>query len=103
MCEWLSGCSEAAMVLLSLCIMLFMGFLVTRATRLLRLPNVSGYIIAGILLGPYVLHAVPDTFLSSIGFVSDLALSFIAFGVGGLFYKGNLFAVGGKRAGHHAV
>ena len=69
MCEWLSGCSEAAMVLLSLCIMLFMGFLVTRATRLLRLPNVSGYIIAGILLGPYVLHAVPDTFLSSIGFV----------------------------------
>lgn len=34
MCEWLSGCSEAAMVLLSLCIMLFMGFLVTRATRL---------------------------------------------------------------------
>ena len=87
MCEWLSGCSEVATVLLSLCMMLFMGFLVTRATKLLRLPNVSGYIIAGILLGPCVLHAVPDTFLSGIGFVSDLTLSFIAFGVGGYFTK----------------
>lgn len=96
MCEWLSGCSEAAMVLLSLCIMLFMGFLVTRATRLLRLPNVSGYIIAGILLGPYVLHAVPDTFLSSIGFVSDLALSFIAFGVGGYFTRETFSQSGGN-------
>lgn len=102
MCEWLSGCSEAAMVLLMPVHNAFYGISCDAATRLLRLPNVSGYIIAGILLGPYVLHAVPDTFLSSIGFVSDLALSFIAFGWG-LILQGKPFRSRGKRAGHHAV
>ena len=87
MCEWMNGFSDVAVVLLCLCLMLFTGFLVTRATKLLRLPNVSGYIIAGILLGPGVLHAIPDSFLNGISFVSDLALSFIAFGVGGYFTK----------------
>ena len=75
MCEWMNGFSDVAVVLLCLCLMLFTGFLVTRATKLLRLPNVSGYIIAGILLGPGVLHAIPDSFLNGISFVSDLAPS----------------------------
>ena len=33
--------------------MLFLGFAMTRVTKYLRLPNVTAYIITGILIGPY--------------------------------------------------
>ncbi|MFR5864166.1 MAG: hypothetical protein ACLUFV_02685 [Acutalibacteraceae bacterium] len=46
------GMNAAAVTLVSLSIILFAGFLVTRVTKLLRLPNVSGFIIAGLLIGP---------------------------------------------------
>ena len=74
-------------VLLSLSIILFSGFLVTRVTKKLRLPNVSGYIIAGVLIGPYCLRAVPASMITGMGFVNDIALAFIAFGVGKFFKK----------------
>ena len=44
--------NQTAQILIALSIMLFSGFLITRITKLLRLPNVSGYIIAWILIGP---------------------------------------------------
>ena len=46
------GMSDATRVLLVLSIILFAGFLVTRITKKLRLPDVSGYILAGICIGP---------------------------------------------------
>ena len=67
--------------------MLFSGFLITRITKLLRLPNVSGYIIAGIIIGPHVLNFIPNTIIPNMSFVSDIALAFIAFGVGKFFKK----------------
>lgn len=45
------GMNAAAVTLVSLSIILFAGFLITRVTKLLRLPNVSGFIIAGLLIG----------------------------------------------------
>lgn len=71
-----------AVVVISLAIMLFSGFLITRITRKLRLPNVTGYIIVGILIGPYILNLVPQTVIDGMDFVTDVALAFIAFGVG---------------------
>ena len=50
---------ESTIVLCSLAIILFAGFLVTRLTKYLRLPNVSGYIIAGVLIGPGCLRLIP--------------------------------------------
>ena len=46
-------------VLLTLFVILMSGFLITRLTNVLRMPRVSGYIIAGIVIGPCVLHLVP--------------------------------------------
>ena len=46
-------------VIISVALMLFSGFLLTRVTKLLRLPNVTAYIVAGILIGPYCLNLVP--------------------------------------------
>lgn len=50
---------SVAAVIISVALMLFSGFLMTRITKLLRLPNVTAYIVAGILIGPYCLDLVP--------------------------------------------
>ena len=92
----LSSLSETTCVLLSLSIMLFAGFAMTRVTKRLHLPNVSGYIIAGILIGPNVLNIIPKAMLPHMAFVSDIALMFIAFGVGRFFQRETLGAMGGK-------
>ncbi len=78
---------ENTRVLLVLSIILFAGFILTRLTNTLNLPKVSGYILAGILIGPYCMNLIPGAFISHMGFVSDLALAFIAFDVGKFFKK----------------
>lgn len=87
MVEFLSQVNEGTQVLLCLSIILFAGFIMTRLTNTLNLPKVSGYIMAGILIGPYGLNLVPIGMIQHMGFVSDLALAFIAFGVGKFFKK----------------
>ena len=71
--------------ILSISIMLLMGFLVTRITKKLKLPNVTAYIVAGILIGPYVLNLISDRFINATAFLPDIALAFIAFGIGEFF------------------
>lgn len=85
-------------VLLTLFVILMSGFLITRLTNVLRMPRVSGYIIAGIVIGPCVLHLVPGGIVDRMGFVSDIALAFIAFGVGKFFKKDAL-----RRTGREIV
>lgn len=83
--EFLNSLSNtSAEVILSLAIILFAGFLMTRLTKKLRLPNVTGYILAGVLIGPYLLHLVPDSVIIGMDFITDLALAYIAFGVGNI-------------------
>ena len=48
-----------AVIILCLAIILLTGFFLTRITRLLKLPNVTAYIFAGIIIGPYALNLVP--------------------------------------------
>ena len=50
------------------------GFLMTRLTKILKLPNVTAYIVAGILVGPFCLKAVPQNVIDGSAFVSDIAL-----------------------------
>ena len=94
MFDWYSSLNNETVVLLSLAVILLAGFLVTRVTKLLHLPNVSGYIIAGILIGPGVLGLIPEATIDGMGFVSDMALSFIAFGVGRFFKKEKMAETG---------
>ena len=77
----------STLVLLSLSLILFAGFFATRVTKLFRLPNVSGYIIAGMLIGPGMLHIIPEATIENLSFISDVALAFIAFDVGRFFKK----------------
>lgn len=85
-----------ATILIALAIIFLSGFLLSRLTKLLRLPNVTGYIISGVLIGPYVLDLIPHEIISNMSFLSDLALGFIAFGVGKFFKKEVLKATGVK-------
>ncbi|HHV95788.1 MAG TPA: cation:proton antiporter [Clostridiaceae bacterium] len=83
----LANLNDTTIVLLSLSAILLVGFLLTRITKLAKLPNVTGYIIAGILIGPKVLNLIPQELVKNMGFISDIALAFIAFGVGQFFKK----------------
>lgn len=74
--------NKNASIILSLAVILFCGFLLTRLTSKLKLPYVTGYIIAGILIGPHVLNLIPETIIEGMDFVTDIALAFIAFEVG---------------------
>ncbi|MBE6797929.1 MAG: cation:proton antiporter [Ruminococcaceae bacterium] len=84
--------------LLSLSIAIFAGLMLSRLAKLVKLPAVTAYLVAGILVGPYVLGNLGIT---GIGFVSmgdiktysilsDVALGFIAFSIGNEFRLSHL-------------
>ena len=77
-------------ILFSLAVIWLAGFLFTRVTRLFNLPNVTGYILSGVLIGPWVLGIIPDTVRGGMGFVTDAALCFIAFDVGRYLHRDRL-------------
>lgn len=77
--------NSVATVIISIALMLFLGFSMTRLTKRLRLPNVTAYIVVGILIGPFCLNLVPATVIDGMDFLSDIALAFIAFSTGEFF------------------
>ncbi len=77
--------NAVATVIISIAVMLFLGFAATRLTKRLRLPNVTAYILTGILIGPYCLDLIPRTVIDGMAFVPDVALAFIAFSTGEFF------------------
>ena len=77
--------STVSVAIISISIILISGFLMTRVTKKLRLPNVTAYIVAGILIGPFCLNLVPQSIIRGTGFLSDIALAFIAFSTGQFF------------------
>lgn len=92
--ELLERLNPETEVILALSMILFAGFIMTRLTNTLNMPKVSGYILAGILIGPYCLNFIPAHIIKDMGFVSDVALAFIAFGVGKFFKKEVLMSTG---------
>lgn len=87
----------AAQIIISVAVMLLSGFLLTRITKLLKLPNVTAYILAGILIGPFCLDVIPQSVIDGTGFLADIALAFIAFGTGEFFKLSVLKKNGGKN------
>ena len=77
--------SASAATVISVAVMLFAGFLMTRITKRLRLPDVTAYILTGILVGPVALDLIPARVVQGMDFLSDIALAFIAFGTGQYF------------------
>lgn len=84
--NWLDeGSSGVAVTIISIALMLALGFLMTRITKKLRLPNVTAYIVGGILAGPFCFNLIPQQIVENTAFLPDLALAFIAFSTGEFF------------------
>jgi len=81
-----------------LALALIFGLASTRLVKLVRLPNVTGYLVAGLLIGPSVFGLVSREGVESFNIIVTLALGFIAFSIGGEFKLDVL-----KRLGKNVV
>lgn len=61
------------------------GLLMTRIVKRFGLPNVTGYLIAGLLVGPFCFKLIPNDYLEIFSVITTAALGFIAFSIGGEF------------------
>ena len=93
-------------ILFSLSIALLAGLLLSRVAKKLRLPAVTAYLVAGILVGPFLLGGVSiqgvhlgfsDEDFSTFKLISEVALGFIAFSIGNEFRLSDL-KKNGKKA-----
>ncbi|MBR5280048.1 MAG: cation:proton antiporter, partial [Clostridia bacterium] len=91
-------------VLLTLSVALFAGLMLSRLAKKVNLPAVTAYLVAGILIGPYLLGRFG---VRGLGFISmadietysllpDVALGFIAFSIGNEFRLSQLKQIGRK-------
>ena len=71
--------------LTDLAIMILAGMFCGRMAKHIRLPNVTGYLVAGLLIGPSVFGVLSADFLDTISIISTVALGFIAFSIGNEF------------------
>jgi len=92
--------------LLSISVAILAGLLMTRLLKPLKLPDVTAYLIAGVLIGPYCLGALgiqgfgftSAAAVSALNLFAEVALGFIAFSIGNEFRLREL-----KQTGKQAV
>lgn len=83
-------------ILVTLAIALGAGLLLSRVIKLVKLPNVTAYLIAGLLIGPYVLNLMSKAQAENLGIITTVALGFIAYAIGGEFRLSYLKEIGAK-------
>jgi len=81
-------------ILFYIAIILISGFIFSRLAKFVKLPNVTGYLIAGLIIGPYALKLIPLDITNQMELVSEIALAFIAFSIGAEFKISYLKKVG---------
>jgi Kef-type K+ transport system membrane component KefB len=67
-------------------IVIFTGFIFGELCTRFRLPKVTGYILAGVILNPNLTHFIPKSFIEHTAIVTNISLSFITFSVGGTLF-----------------
>ena len=93
--------SQTASIFLSLSVALLAGLLLSRLAKKVQLPAVTAYLVAGVLIGPFVLGrigipgiGITGEQIEGFGLISDLALGFIAFSMGSEFRISQLKRIG---------
>lgn len=91
--------------LIAIAVAMVAGLLISKLMKLIGLPNVTGYLIVGVLLGPYFLGLFGANGLvfsvkvnEQLEFISNVALGFIAFSIGGEFKLSHI-----KKLGKNAL
>ncbi len=75
-------------------IIILFGMIMGRVVSKFKLPKVTGYLLAGVLIGPSILNLVPKEAASSLAIISEAALGFIAYSIGSEMNFENLKKVG---------
>lgn len=81
-------------IYIHLAIAIALSLLAGKLAKLIKLPNVTGYIVFGLIAGPSVLNIIPADIISTLGFIPEVALGFIAFSIGSEFKLSYLKKVG---------
>ncbi len=81
-------------ILLIIGIAMGAGLLFSRGAHFVKLPNVTAFLLAGLLLGPSVTNIITREQVASMGVISEVALGFIAYSIGGEFKLSYLKAIG---------
>lgn len=81
-------------MLFYIAIVLFAGMFFAKILAKFKLPNVTGYLIAGLIIGPSILGIIPKEGADKLSIISEAALSFIAYSIGSEFNIENLKNVG---------
>ena len=98
---------DTTQILLSISVCVMVGLLMSRICKILKLPAVTGYLVAGIIIGCFCLGRVtfPGGYhlgfsakdfsdVHALGILSDVALGFIAFSIGSEFKLSDLKKTG---------
>ena len=83
-------------MLLALSLALIVGLFFSRVIRLIHLPNVTAYLVGGLLVVPSVLGLLPQDAVASLSVLTDVALGFIAYSIGAEFRLSYLRQIGSK-------
>ena len=82
--------------LLALALAIGTGLLFSRLAKLVHLPNVTGFLIGGLVVGPSVLKLIPQATADSFSIITEVALGFIAYSIGAEFKLSYLKKIGTK-------
>ncbi len=82
-------------LIVNLGIIILAGLVMGRFFEMLKIPAVTGYLVAGLFLGP-ITHYINYEQLDNLSIISDIALGFIAFQVGTELWFGKLKKSGMK-------
>jgi Kef-type K+ transport system membrane component KefB len=83
-------------ILLALALAIGVGLLFSRFAKLIHLPNVTGFLIGGLVVGPSVLGLVPQATADSFAIITEVALGFIAYSIGAEFKLSYIKKIGLK-------
>ena len=80
--------------ILSVGLILMAALLAGHLAQLARVPEVTGYLLVGVLIGPAALDLISHENIATLGFLSDVALGLILFNIGAIFEASNFRRVG---------
>lgn len=87
--------NSIALILVKIGVLILAGMIMGKVAERIRIPEVSGYLIAGLILGP-VFGFINQNDVTSFEIITNIALGFIAFQVGNEFWLGKLKKTGIK-------
>ncbi|MEA5145980.1 MAG: cation:proton antiporter [Candidatus Limiplasma sp.] len=82
--------------LLALALAIGVGLLFSRFAKRIHLPNVTAFLVAGLVVGPCVLGLIPQDTADSFAIITEVALGFIAYSIGAEFKMDYLKKIGTK-------